>query len=91
MSWTLDEAATVSLSLERLVRTRCGLSRKLCSRWVAAGSLRRGGARVGKGSMKLSTRVRGKNLRAGRYRLVALGADAAGNRAAPLRAAFRVR
>jgi hypothetical protein len=91
VSWSLDEDATVTFSLERLVRARCGLSHRLCSRWSRAGTLLTRGQLKGFDVVKLATRVRGRNLKAARYRVVAVSRDAAGNRAAPVRAAFRVR
>ncbi|MEA2404151.1 MAG: hypothetical protein QOE08_798, partial [Thermoleophilaceae bacterium] len=89
--WRLDEGATVTFSLDRLVRSRCGLSRRLCSRWSRAGTLLTRGQPAGSDAVKLVTRVHGKNLKAGRYRLVAVSRDAVGNRASPVRAGFRVR
>jgi hypothetical protein len=91
VSWTLDEGATVTFSLERLVRSRCGLARLLCSRWARAGTLLTRAGTAGSNAVKLRLRARGRNLRVGRYRLVAVSTDAAGNRASPVRAGFRVR
>ncbi len=81
----------MTFSLERLVRARCGLSRRVCSRWARAGTLLTRGATAGSNLQKLSARARGRKLKAGRYRLVAVSKDAAGNRALPVRAGFRVR
>jgi hypothetical protein len=75
---TLSEPASVRF---RLIRR--GLSRRV------AGSFRRPVA-AGWSSVVLPARLRQRVLRAGRYRLVAVAIDAAGNASWPARARFRV-
>lgn len=47
-------------------------------------------AKPGLNSFRFTGRLRGRKLRPGRYRLVMVATDAAGNRSKPKRAPFRV-
>jgi Ca2+-binding RTX toxin-like protein len=76
----LSEAATMSFTVERLVR---GRYRKL------KGSLKRRGRR-GANSFKFTGSWRKRKLKPGRYRLVATATDRARNRSKPKRVRFRV-
>jgi hypothetical protein len=74
----------------RCVRaTRGNRSARPCIRYVVlAGSFAATG-KAGANSLVFTGRLRGRALRAGRYRLVVTATDAAGNRSAPRRVAFR--
>lgn len=97
----LSEAATVELRVERRtvgrrVRGRCvrrtqrNRERRRCVRHVAlAGRSTRPGT-AGANRTVFAARVRGRALSPGRYRLVAVAVDAAGNRSAPARVPFRI-
>ncbi len=76
----LSEAATMSFTVERLVRRRY---RKL------KGTLKRRGRR-GTNSFKFTGSWRKRKLKPGRYRLVATATDSARNRSKPKRVRFRV-
>jgi hypothetical protein len=88
--WRLSEAATVTFRVQRAtkgrrVRGRCvrqtrrNRARRRCTRYVTLrGSFQHSG-NAGPNSVRFNGRLRGK-LRPGRYRLVAVAHDAAGNR-----------
>jgi hypothetical protein len=96
----LSERAKVSFRVEvrtlgrrvggRCVRaTRGNRSARACVRYVVlAGSFAASG-KAGANSLVFTGHLRGRALRAGRYRLVVTATDAAGNRSAPRRVAFR--
>ncbi|HST37873.1 MAG TPA: VCBS repeat-containing protein, partial [Conexibacter sp.] len=101
--FTLSEAARVTLTVERRAAGRRSGRRcvaptaklrraraRACTRFVVAGTLVRGGGRQGANAVAFSGRIGRRALAAGRYRVTATAADAAGNRAAAIRAAFRV-
>lgn len=82
--YTLSEAATVTFKAQRRVKRRGKL------RWVKLpGALRHSG-RAGANALGFDGRLKGRRLKPGRYRLVAVARDAAGNQAPPQRARFRV-
>lgn len=82
--YTLSEAATVTLKVERRVKTREKV------RWIKVrGTLRRQG-RPGNNMTRFDGRLQGRRLKPGHYRLVAVARDAAGNQGPPRRATFRV-
>lgn len=101
--FTLSEAARVTLTVERRAAGRRSGRRcvaptaklrraraRACTRFVVAGTLMRGSGRQGANAVAFSGRIGRRALTAGRYRVTATAADAAGNRAAAIRAAFRV-
>jgi hypothetical protein len=99
--FTLSEAATVRLGLERATtgrrvgggcvrQTRANRSRRSCVRYVVirgvlARKLAAGAARV-----RFDGRLGGKRVATGRYRLVLVATDAAGNASPPRRASVRI-
>lgn len=84
LRYTLSEAATVTLKVERRVKTRGKV------RWIKVrGTLRRQG-RAGNNTMRFDGRLQGRRLKPGHYRLVAVARDAAGNQGPPRRATFRI-
>jgi hypothetical protein len=104
ISYRLSETATVTFKVQRQrvgrrVRGRCrsatrrnkALSRRKCKlyRRVRGSFKHTGGA--GSNSIRFSGRVRGKRLKVGRYRLVAVAADKAGNGSKTRRKGFRIR
>ena len=101
ISYKLSEAATLTFRVERAAAGRRAHGRcvkpkranrtlKRCTRYTALrGVLTREGA-AGTNSFTFTGRLRGRKLRAGRYRLRAVATDAAGNRSATRRGAFRI-
>jgi hypothetical protein len=99
--FALSEAAAVALRVERRAqgrrvggrcrkRTRQNRAKRPCTRYVPlAGRFTRAGT-AGANRMRFSGRLRGRPLGAARYRLLATAIDAAGNRSATARAAFRI-
>jgi hypothetical protein len=98
--YRLSEAASVRFSVQRLVRGRrkgrhCVKPRRSlrrrrhCLRAVTKARLRQAGV-TGPNAKPFSGRVRRRALRAGRYRVVVVAIDAAGNRSKPRTARFRV-
>jgi hypothetical protein len=80
MRFSLSEPAVVTLKFERARR----------GRWLALrGSLRHAGT-AGVNRLRLSGRLRGRRLPAGRYRLTAVARDAAGNASVVRRARLRI-
>jgi hypothetical protein len=73
--FALDRAVGTRARSSKYVRTRLGFSRR---------------ALAGLNSFRLSGRLRGRRLRPGRYRLVLVAVDAAGNASSPARARFSV-
>jgi uncharacterized delta-60 repeat protein len=101
VTYTLTEPSRVRFTVQRRARgrkvgrrcvkqTKRNSKRRRCTRYVRVrGSFaHRGGA--GTNSFKFSGRLRGRKLRLGRYRLVAIAIDAAGNRSPAKRRAFRI-
>jgi hypothetical protein len=99
--YTLSEPATVAFTVQRAVRgrragrrcvrpTRRNGRAKRCTRYVRV----RGGfsraSSTGLNRFTFTGRLGGLKLTPGRYRLVARARDAAGNRSAPKRVAFRI-
>jgi hypothetical protein len=100
-AFTLSEPATVSFRVERralgrrvgkrcVKPTRRLRKRKRCARYVAVrGGFDRFGV-TGPNSFKFSGRVANRKLRVGRYRMVAVAADGAGNLSKAARTRFRI-
>ena len=101
ISYALSEAATVKFRVERVLPgrrvggrcvkpTQSNRSAKRCSRYkLLRGSFRQQ-ASAGANKLKFTGRLRGSKLRPGKYRLLAVATDAAGNKSRPRRAAFRI-
>jgi Ca2+-binding RTX toxin-like protein len=99
--YRLSEAATMRFTVERRqpgrrVGRRCARptprnrNRRRCNRFVRQrGSFTHRGA-AGANSFRFSGRLRNRKLRPGRYRLVGVPTDAAGNVGVPVRASFRI-
>ena len=99
--YTLSEPGAVRFTVERgapgrLVQgscrtpTRQNLRAKRCTRYgTMKGSFTHAGS-AGANRFKFTGRLRGRKLRPGRYRLVAVPRDAAGNRSKPKRVKFRI-
>jgi hypothetical protein len=101
VAFTLSEAAATTLSVERRTRGvrkrgRCRAghptrARNRCFRWARVkGSFKRPGV-AGHNAFRFTGRVGGKRLRPGKYRLVVVATDAAGNRSKAARRPFRIR
>jgi hypothetical protein len=101
VSYALSEAAAVRFGLRRarpgrragrgcVSRTRRNRAAPRCVRYVRllGGFVHAGHA--GRNRFSFSGRLRGRTLRAGRYRLVARPTDRAGNRGRPVRANFSI-
>lgn len=87
VSFTLSEAASVKATVQRCSKRK----RKRCVRYrTLKGSLTKTGVK-GANSFRFDGRLRGKALKPGAYRLAVVATDAAGNRAAAVRAAFAIR
>ena len=99
--YTLGEAATTGFAVRRArrgrrVRGRCVAprrkhrDRRRCVRYVRVpGGFAHPGS-AGANTFAFSGRIAGKRLKPGRYRLVGVASDAAGNASKPARAAFRI-
>ena len=98
--FTSSEAGTLRIAVARKAAGRRAAGRcrkptpklrgrKRCTRLVAVGTLRRSVA-AGRGTVAFSGRLRSGSLRAARYRASLTVTDAAGNRSAARRVAFRV-
>jgi len=99
--YTLSEPATTIFTVERktvgrrsgrrcVKATRRNRKARRCTLYVLQrGSFTHQGA-AGANSFKFSGRLRNRKLAVGSYRLVAVAADAAGNRSAAKRRAFRI-
>ena len=81
--WRLSERARVTLRVNRCVNRQCTRSKRV-------GSFTRT-RDAGKATLRFHGRLRGKALRAGRYRLAAIPRDMAGNRGGTKRTSFRVK
>jgi streptogramin lyase len=99
--FTLSEAATVRLAIERKVAgrkrgdkcvkpTRALRSAKRCPRWVKSGTLTRRDLAAGKRSVKFSGRIGRKALKPGVYRVTVVATDSAGAKSTPRRSRFTV-
>jgi hypothetical protein len=80
--YTLSEAARVRITIQRVIRGRH-------TRYRTVGTITRT-ARAGANSTVFTGTIGKRRLRSGRYRAIALATDAAQNRSAPKRAAFRI-
>jgi streptogramin lyase len=101
VAFTLNEAATVRLTIERKLAgrrrggkcvkpTRALRSAKRCARYVKRGTLSRRILAGGANSFRFSGRIGRRALAAGSYRITAVATDAGGLRSTPRRAKFRV-
>jgi DNA-binding beta-propeller fold protein YncE len=95
----LSESGRVRIAIERALEgrrkgRRCvapGGARKRakrCTRWRPVTALRKQG-NPGPNSVRFTGKVRGRSLRAGRYRALATATDAVGNSSRPRKAGFR--
>ena len=95
--YSLSEAAAVTFVVQRrtsgrrvngrcVKRTRSNRTRPRCVRYVRVGAPRTEQATAGANRLRLRTR----RLKAGRYRLLAIAVDLAGNRSARSRIPFRI-
>jgi Ca2+-binding RTX toxin-like protein len=101
VGYRLSEAATMRFTVQRRARgrrvgRRCvkptarNRKRRRCVRFVGVrGSFSDVGA-AGANDFRFTGRLRGRKLRPGRYRLVGVPTDLAGNRGKPVRAPFRI-
>ena len=101
VTYTLSEAATVRFTVERRaagrkVGRRCAKptkrnrKRKKCTRFTTLkGSFTHDGKQAAN-SFKFTGRLSNRKLKPGRYRLVAVATDAAGNKSAARRSNFRI-
>jgi Putative metal-binding motif/RTX calcium-binding nonapeptide repeat (4 copies) len=100
VAYKLSEQAQTTFTVERKLRgfkrgRKCVAKKprrkaKRCTRYKKVrGSFTHAGA-VGLNSFRFMGRLRGKALRPGRYRLVAVAADLEGNRSKPRRSSFRI-
>jgi hypothetical protein len=98
--YTLSEAATVTIVIERQVRgrrvgkrcvkpTRRNAKKRVCKRWVKQGTIR-AAEQAGKQSTRFNGRVGKRALKPGRYRARIRAKDAAGARSGERRLAFTV-
>ena len=99
LRYRLTEAATVRFTVRRrragrLVRGKCWLHRRAGKRCALTlrvrGSYSVAGAR-GVNRSRFRGRLRGRKIKPGRYYLVAVATDLAGNRSRAVRVAFRIR
>jgi hypothetical protein len=97
----LSEAATVRLGLERRTtgrrvgggcvrQTRSNRSRRSCVRYVVVRGVVARSLAAGAVSVRFNGRLGGKRVATGRYRLVLVATDAAGNASPARRAAVRI-
>jgi hypothetical protein len=101
VKYSLSEPSTVTFTVERAAAgrkvgrscrkpTRANASRKRCVRYVALnGSFAHAGT-TGANSFRFTGRLANRKLARASYRLVAVAADAAGNRSTARRAAFKI-
>lgn len=101
LRFSLSEPGSVTFRAQRAtkgrrVNGRCRRAtaknrrRRVCTRFVAVrGSFTTSGV-AGANTLRFRGRVGGRRLRPGRYRLVAVARDAAGNASAPARTPFRI-
>ena len=98
VKYRLSEAATITFTVERVVRGRKRKGRcvpgrrkgRACTTYKKVkGSFTHAG-RAGANSLRFSGRLARKPLRRGRYRLVGTARDAAGNKSKAVRTSFRI-
>ena len=98
--WTLSEAATVTIRIQRakpgrrkgkrcVKPTRKLAGARKCKRWVRVGTLTHA-AEAGAGGRRWNGRIRRRKLKRGSYRAVARAADPAGNLSRTRRVAFKI-
>jgi hypothetical protein len=103
--YTLSEAATVRLTIERKLKgrrvkkgkkrvcakpTRKNRKKRKCTRYKRAGKTLTRKSKTGKNSVKFSGRIGKKALKRGSYRLTIVATDAAGNKSKAKRLSFKV-
>jgi hypothetical protein len=88
ISFRLTEPARVVLGVQRCTKTN---RRKRCTRWTLLNGRLGVDAKQGANSAKLPSRIGGKKLRPGRYRLIGAAIDAARNSSTLARGEFRLR
>jgi hypothetical protein len=102
LTYGLSERATVTVRVERIKKgrkvggkcrkqTAANLGRKACKRFVKLPGRIRKTTPAGIGKLTLKSRIGGRKLAPGRYRLVATAKDGAGNVSAPKRLGFRIK
>jgi hypothetical protein len=104
IKYTLSEAATVSLRIDRRLKgrrirrgkkrvcvkpTRKNRKKRRCTRLKRAGTLTRK-SKAGKNSVKFTGRIGRKALKRGSYQLTIVATDAAGNKSKAKRLRFRI-
>jgi hypothetical protein len=98
--FTLSESAKVRIAFERrrsgrrvggkcLAPTRARRNRRVCTRYVAVGSISPSGV-PGRNSVKFSGRLKGRPLAVGSYRATLTATDAAGQRSQPATLRFAI-
>lgn len=98
--YSLSEAATVTFAVQRRTvgrrvrgrcrkRTRANRSRKHCTRFVPVAAFAQPAA-AGANTTRFSGRIGRRALKPGRYRMLLVARDAAGNASTPAKLAFRV-
>jgi hypothetical protein len=104
ITYRLSETATVTFKVQRQragrrIRGRCRaatrrnktISRRKCKLFKRVRGSFKHTDGAGSNSIRFSGRLRGKRLKAGRYRLVAVARDRAGNRSKTQRKGFRIK
>jgi hypothetical protein len=102
LTYGLSERATVTVRVERIKKgrkvggkcrkqTAANIGRKACKRFVKLPGRIQKTTPAGIGKLTLKSRIGGRKLAPGRYRLVATAKDGAGNVSAPKRLGFRVK
>ena len=100
--YTVSEPATVAFAVQRKAKGRRAGRRcaapsrrnrgaRRCTRYVTKGVALTRRSAAGRSAVRWTGRVQGARLARGRYRLVAVAADAAGNRSTAARKTFRVK
>jgi DNA-binding beta-propeller fold protein YncE len=98
--FALSEPASVTISIKRALpgrrvgkhcvkRNAHNRHRRACTRFVAAGTLRRG-EQAGNDSVRFSGRIEKRALKPGKYRATITATDTAGNASRPRKVAFRI-
>jgi hypothetical protein len=92
VSFTLSEAASVRMTVERCAKRAGKRKRGRCVRWKSLkGALVKPGVQGATNKIRFNGRLRGKALKAGGYRLVLTPTDSASNRGLARRVAVVVR
>jgi hypothetical protein len=102
LRWQLSEAADIAVTIARPLPGRRSAKRcvaptkrnaggKRCTRYRTIGRFTIRNAAAGAGSRAFTGKLGKRTLKRGRYRATLIAIDAAGNRSAPKRIAFRIR